>query len=241
MGKKIYWTIVGLLAVAGVVIMVQYGLAPRPIPKIKLSQFETHTVLANSLLLRLREEIKANPVIFLGVQPEMPEQLNAWKAFLSQNQEVGLKYDVVVVEQDIPNVDSINPDVKMRTKEQFSELFDGIQKHLGAGQRVAVLVPSIYSARAIYGNLVNNYTVKSGKPPLGFTMVDFPRNRESEKSMVIPCSVEGVDQSGTGPFGCMVAKTARFNYRKHFEAGKYVGLVDQVGLDDYLVFYTLEK
>ncbi len=241
MGKKIYWALVGLLAICGMAMVIYFGIQPRPIPKIKLSQFETPTVLANSLLLRLREEIQKSPVLFLGVQSERPEQIEVWKQFFIHNQEPGMKYDLIVADQFLPGIDLLEPQEKMASKELATELIAGVEAARAAGKRVAIVVPTFYSAQLIHGNLANIYKQTTGQVPMSLSLSEFPRSREQEKTMLNPCIVAGVDQTGFGPFGCMLVQTARANYRKHFQAGKYVGLVDQVGLKDFLVLYALEN
>jgi hypothetical protein len=112
---------------------------------------------------------------------------------------------------------------------------------LKEGKRVAVIVPTVYSVQSIPGNLVNNFKERTQLHPMSLSLTDFPRTREEEKFMLHPCIVEGVDQTGEGPFGCAVVQTARGNYRKRYQIGDWVGLVNQIGLNDYLVLYTQEK
>ncbi len=249
MEKRIYWVLVLLVAISGLGIMIYYGVQPKPIPKIKLSQFESPRVLANSILLRLREEVRNNSVVFLGVEPEHPEQMQVWREFLSQNQEAGSTYQIVVVDENL-NAAKLFPEATvLNTKLQLQTLADGIQKATSMGQRVAVITASLYTSQIIFGNLVHAYKEILKKKeqtanefmPLSFSIVDFPRAREQEKSMLHACIVDGVDQTGMGPFGCVIVQMSRANYRKRYNPGSGVGLVNQVGLKDYLVLYTNEK
>lgn len=221
--------------------MVYYGSRHRPVPKIRIAQIENHTVLANSILLQMREEIQKSPVLFLGVESENQVQAEFWRQFLDLNQEPGLKYDVVVADQALKFADLINPNEKTSTYEQSNLFIQGVENALAAGKRIAILVPITYSAQFVPNNLVNLYKEQTGKQPLSLSIADFPRHREEEKKMTFPCVVEGVDKSGVGPFGCLMAQSARANYRQRFEIGKYVGLVEEIGPMDYLVLYTVEK
>jgi hypothetical protein len=241
MGKRIYWVLLALVTLTGLGTMIYYGIQPRPIPKIKLSRFESPTVLANSILLRLREEIQQSPVLFLGVDVDRPEHFAIWKEFLAHNQEPGSKYDLVVMDQLIQNND-IPEAQKIPTKDDFEVFYQGVQQALASGKRIAIIVPTVYSVQMIPGNLVQNYKAKAAVPPMSLSLSDFPRHRETElKELTNRCVVEGVDQTGVGPFGCLVLQTARGNYRQHFHAGDWIGLVNQIGLKDYLVLYTQEK
>jgi len=240
MGKRIYWVLVILVALVGLTTMIHYGTQPRSVGKIKLSKFENHTVLSNALLLGLREEIKNSPVMFLGLDPDIPEHYEIWKEFLKQNREPGMAYDVVVVEQELTT--DLFPDAhRVATKSDFSDFMQGIETALGQERRVAVVLPLTYSVQMIQQNMAHIYNTKVQVPATSFSITDFPRNREQEKDMVRRCIVEGVDETGLGPFGCLVAQTSRANYRKKFESGDAVGLVHMVGPRDYLVFYTREK
>lgn len=242
MGKRIYWSIVILVALAGLTVMIYYGIQPRPVPKIKLSKFESQTVLANSLLLRLREEIKNSPVVFLGLDPDRPEHFEIWKEFLNLNQEPGMKYDSVVIERDLTT--DLFPDAqKVASKDDFPIFLEGINKAITQGHRMAVILPLTYAVQVIQQNVASNFNKAQNVlvPATSFSISDFPRTREQEKDMPFRCVVEGVDQTGTGPYGCLVAQTARANYRKRFSPGDHVGLVNQIGARDYLILYTKEK
>jgi len=240
MGKRIYWVLFGLIVLSGLVAMIYFGIQPRPVPKIKISQFENHTVLSNALLLRLREELRQNQLLFLGAEPERPEHLQIWKEFLRLNQEPGSRYDVVVIEQFF-GVQDFPEATQMATKENFDVFLEGTQRAVAEGKRVVVIVPTVYASQAVYGNLVHNYKLRTKTHPMSLSITDFPRSREAEKEMLHPCIVEGVDTSGMGPFGCLVVQTARANYRKRFPPGQTIGLVQLVGLKDYLILYTQEK
>lgn len=240
MGKRIYWALLIVIAVLGLTTVIYYGIQPRPIPKIKLSRFATYEVLADSLLLRLREEIHQSPVLFLGVEASHPEHFAVWKAFLTHDQEMGYKYDLVVMDQFLQSPEF--PDAqKVPTKEDVEAFSVGIQNALKEGKRVAVIVPTVYSVQAIPGNFAHNFKERTQIHPMSLSLTDFPRTREQEKDMIHPCVVEGVDQTGEGPFGCTVVQAARANYRKRYQMGDWVGLVNQIGMSDYLILYTQEK
>jgi hypothetical protein len=240
MGKRIYWFLLIGIALVGVTTMIYFGIQPRPIPKIKLSKFESHTVLANSLLLRLREEIKNSPVIFLGLDPDRPEHFEIWHEFLKQNHESGFSYDVVVREAGL--VTDLFPQAEMVSLvEQFSVFEQGIEKALAAGHRVAILMPTTFSVQMIQQNVASRFNAKVQPQATSFSLTDFPRSREDEQNMTHLCVVAAVDQSGLGPFGCTIVQSARANYRKRFETGEQIGFVNQIGLRDYLIFYTKEK
>jgi len=240
MTKKLYWAAVILIAIAGMTSMVYFGLKPRPVPKIKLSHFENPSVLANALLMRLREELRQSPLLFLGLDVSHPEQLETVKTLLENDQEPGIRYDLVVApDHFLPEGYLVHE--KLPPRDQVETLAQGLEKGLEAGHRIAVIVPTADAAQYVSGNLVNQLKAASKLTPMSLAMTDFPRTRQQESRMTYPCIVAGVDQSGLGPFGCLVAQTARANYRKRYPEGQFVGLVEQIGLSDYLILYTQES
>lgn len=221
--------------------MVYYANQPKPVPRVRMNQFENHAAFATAILSEFREDLKQNPVLFLGVQPESNVHAEVWKQLLIQNQEAGIKYDIVVAEQSLAFADTVAPNEKISAMDNAALFVQGVQAILASRKRVAILVPSTYSAQMIEQNLVNQYQKLSGQKVMSLSLVDFPRHREDERSAQFRCIVEAVDQSGLGPFGCTIMQAARANYRKRFEIGKQVGLVDQISLTDHLVLYSTEK
>jgi hypothetical protein len=245
MGLKIYSVILGAVVIAGFSLIIYFGLQPKPVAKINFSSFETTDILADSVLMRLRQEIMDNSILFLGVDSNYPEHLQIWQNFLGKNQDPKMKYPVVVVDKFLSNANFTEFET-LDTKESVSELLSGFQAALSKGQRVAVLVPTLYGAQIIKGNLINRILdrwkeLPSPWPqPMSISLVNFPRNREQEKDMRPRCMTNVADESGEGALGCLVVGAARNNYRKHKTPGQKVGLLQQIGLKDYLLFYTEE-
>lgn len=241
MGKRIYWVLIALVTVCGMSTLVYFAIQPRPVQKIKISQFETPTVLANSVLLRLREEIMHSRLLLLGVDTNsMDESLQIWKLFLDHNVDPQMRYDIVVMDQFLNDIGGIKDIQKIDTKDEIDRLIQGIQPLLEQGKRVVLIVPTIYAVQMIPGNVANKLKLKF-PDMMSISMTDFPRSRAQEKQASHPCIVSGVDVSGVGPFGCLVMQTARGNYLKKFKPGDKIGLVNQIGLNDYLVLYTTES
>jgi hypothetical protein len=245
MRLKFYSVILGIVVIAGFSLIIYYGMQPRPVRKINLSTFESTEVLADAVLMRLREEIMKSPVLFLGIQPENKEHLQIWQKFMEKNQDPKMKYSVVVIDKFLSADGLENPEI-IDTKEQVQALLSGFQTALSRGQRVVVVVPNLFGAQVIKGNVVNQ--IKDGwsklaspwPEPMSISLSDFPRKREQEKDMKPQCMTNVADETGEGALGCLVVGAARNNYRKKRTPGQKVGLLQQVGLKDYLLLYTQE-
>ncbi len=240
MRKRIYLILLGIVSLFGIGAMVYFGIQPRPVLKIKLSKFDSSMVLANSVLLRLRQEIRQSPVLILGVQPNKPDQIKVWRDFLNNDVEAGSKYDVIYKDSSV--VTDLFPEAKsLDFKEEFQTLLSEIQNGVFENKRIALLAPTTYASQTIPQSMGYFINQNLQKKALSFSLVDFPRSREEEKVYEFPCVVEGVDQSGLGPFGCLLLQSARAQYRKRFQPGESIGFLNQIGMFDYIVFYTREK
>lgn len=240
MGKSIYWLALASVTVLGVWVMIYYGGQPRPVTKIPLGIYENPGVLAENLVQHLKNDVQKNPLIFLGVEADRPEHFTIWKEFLARLQEPGLRYDLVVMDQFLESSEFPNAH-RIATKEGFNEFVQGVQAALSEGKRVAVLVPTIYAVQMIPENLAQNFMTDTQRSVFSLSLTDFPRSREQEKKLRYPCSVEGVDRTGLGPFGCLVLQAARGNYKTLFQQGQQIGMVQEIGLHDWIVLLSVEK
>lgn len=240
MKNTLYWVGAGIVLVAGIAMTIYYGVQPRPVQKITLSEFQSPNVVANSILLRLREEIQQAPILLLGFEPSEPQQVEVWKQFLINNQEKGMKFDRIVVDQFLKIQTEFPGSDQTDTQENIDQLIQVLTDLQAKGQRVAVIMPTVYTSQLIDGNVADKLKKQGHLKITSMSITDFPRSREAEKIMHFPCSVEDVDQSGLGKLGCFVAQEARTNYRKKMTHDSLVGLVDQVGMSDYLVLLTKE-
>lgn len=240
MKTKALYILFGFLLLSGMGASIYFGLAPKPIPKIKFSLFEEPIKLAQAIELRLQEEIKKSPVLAFGYQPEKPAQLEILRQFLKINSESGLKYDVIVTDAGLGDLGAgFEGAEKIPMKEQLDDLSRGIQTALQSNHRVMMIMPSSFSSQLIPQNVVGLLKHKLQIPITSFSIVELLRTRESEKSVSIPCFVSdtGQDVLGAGPLGCAILQQSRLTYRKKGEVGKKAGLMDQRGLTDYLIFF----
>lgn len=243
MGKRIYLILLGIISIVGIGFMIYFGIQPRPVQKIKLSKFESPTVFANSVLLRLRQELRISPMAVLGVQTNLvlqAEQLQLWREFLSRNTEEGTRFDKVYIDSSLET--SLFPEAeKVNFQDEFAQRLTEFAQLESEKQRVVLIVPTTYSTQMVPNSLAHYLNLNLPQKSLSLSMVDFPRSRELEKDFEFQCVVEGVDQTGVGPFGCLLLQSARAQYRRRFQPGEKIGFMNQIGLLDYIVFYTTEK
>lgn len=242
--KKIYAVFIGLFSLIALVWVLQLSLKGKPIAKIKISEFQRPKDLSEAILMRLRQEIKDHRIVLLGVDPEEPLHLEIWKEFLLQIKEPGWKFDEIYIEKNLPrlNANDFKPltdkfiDIKLE-EPSLKKQFENESKK---NKRIALIVPHIYSSQLIKENTVQRLKVHPEDPQiLSLTVVPLAETVEEEVAKRVPCVGEGADYSGESPLGCMIQNKARFwmlkKRVKNPEA--HWGIVEQVGLNDYLVFF----
>ena len=234
--KYLYW--LGVLAVIflGVWLASSISVHPQTQTKIKFSQVHLPEDFGKRVFETLRSEIKASPVILLGVTPNKIEDMELWRGFLETNQEAGSKYDVLVVEPMLPFVELFESNMRMDIKGDMLRFVEGVRKARSEGLRVAVIVPNIYSSQQLPRNPASRLINEFQLDVLSLSVSKFPMTKEQESHFEPPCIVEeGKDFAGTGPLGCLVQSLARRTYRERVEPGQFSAQLEQVSPKDFLI------
>ncbi len=243
--KKIYAIIIGILSLVALVWVIQLSLEGKPVVKIKLSEFQSTKELSQSILMRLRQEIKDHSILFLGVDPEEPLHLEVWRELLMMDQEPGWKIDEIFVEKGLilPKPLGLGENI-IDVKEFESHFKTTWFSESYKNKRVAVIVPNIYSSQLIKDNPAQRLKSNPNESRiLSLSLVPLSDNTESPEVNRIPCAADGADYTGQSPLGCMIRKKAMFWKRKFApkKNGSYLGIVEQVGLHDYLIYFRSHK
>ncbi len=239
--KQLYWIFLGILVVVGITLSVYFGIAPRPVPKIKPSQVETPERLGEAVSQRLWGELKDSPLIFLGVDPEKPDDMKVWKGFL-ESLSAELQYLNIIVDPHLPHKQLIPQKagislIEIDMNQDYTNFVESLKTAMEQNWRVAVIVPTIYASQAIPENPINRLKREMANPSImmSLSVVEPTLKRDEEAKSLYPCVTGSGDVRGLGSFGCMIQGKSRGLYRKELESGKYLGLMDQIGATDYLV------
>lgn len=235
--KHLYWAFLIILIVLGLGVSIYFGLSPKPVPKIKPSQVETPERFGEAISQRLWAEIKDAQLIVLGVEPESFEDMKIWKGFLDSLSAAPLKYATIIMEPRLIHRGLIPHSDEIDINQDFARFVEGLKVALGFNQRIAVIVPTIYASQAIPANPINRLKAEIKMPFVSISIVQPTLTRDEENKSTFPCVTGSGDTRGLGSFGCLVQGKSRSLYRKKFESGKYLGLMDQIGSTDYLVLF----
>jgi hypothetical protein len=239
MKNSLYW--IGVVVVIGGCIWLTTLVDPQPTTKsvVPFAQYETPEDFGKSIFNSLQAEVKAAPVILLGVTPNQIEDLEVWRGFMEANQAPGSKYEVIAVEPLLPYVELFQSNLRFNIRDQLELFVEGVRKARAEGLRVAVLVPNFYSSRLLTGNPAYRLEKEFKIPVLSLSITKFHLTKAQEESFEPICVLEeGKDPSGTGPLGCMIRKIAKKTYGKKFEDNKSSGLAEKLSDGDYLVLFN---
>lgn len=232
----LYWITAICVVALGVYFSMNFAIQPRAIPKIKFSQVDTPEVLGKGVFERLRLEIQQADVVLLGVTPNQIEDMELWRGFIDANNQPGSKYDIIVGDPKLPYLELFPEVVHMDIQEEMPRFVEGVKHARANGQRMAVIVPTLYSSKLIRGNPANRLKSNFAIETTSFSAVKFPSTREHEAAFTPKCEMEsGKDLAGTGSLGCLLLEIARKTYRKTLEPGRYSGMMEMTGTNDYLV------
>ncbi len=255
--KNKFFIFVVLIFGAGLIALFKFGIRPKPVPKINLSGFASATDYTKAIELRLNLELNKTKVLVLGIAPNNPDH----ELLAKQSLPILIKafgFNVIYNEQGvIPNWD-LNQELKnmsdsnsnsplpeiqihnIRFYESLESNLESIKSDFQQGKKVLILTANLFSTTKIQKSIPNLLIEKSVTDITSFFTSTFPKKRDEEKDIPLQCQVEGVDQTGLGALSCLILQRARSIYRKQLDpssTGDYLGIVDQVGLQDYVLMF----
>lgn len=239
------------LTVSGIVAVITFGLNPKAIPKINFSQFSSPQVVANSIVMSIPKEIEESPVVFWGADPAQPFFSEVLQRFLILAQSLPTKFDSIVIDESFGQLSlpAEIPVEQFTLQNQHDRFLAGLQNVLDKKVHLLVIVPTVEASLKISGSMINAakakmvslQTPETAKVPVGLVFSEFPRTREQESNMKIPCNTGEADRAQVASLGCVILQSSRAYYRKHLAKGQWVGSLQQIGADDFLFMLTGEN
>ncbi|PWU21731.1 MAG: hypothetical protein C5B49_02145 [Bdellovibrio sp.] len=251
--KNLFWLLSFGFVAAILVWILAFNIQPRTINKIKLSPFATPLVAANSIQLRLQEELRQSPVWLWGLLPEEEFEVKVLFEFLTRpagnippfdelwlDEELQLKGLVSSVSngKSAPQV----PQVRiLHLRDSIQQLAQELaQKLAQKPRRVLIVTATPFAATFLNGSPA---WVLAQEKDLNFKsllLANFPRRRGDEEKIELPCRLPPRDETGTGELGCRIQQKARSLYRHRMTSGDIVGVMDQISSRDFLFLLTKE-
>lgn len=236
--KYVYGVFIGVVSVISLVWVIHLGIEGKPVAKIKLSEFATSQDLAKSIAMRLRQELKDHPIVFLGVDPAEPEHIEIWQKFLEITNEPGWKFDEVLIEKGLELKAPLGlGEQSIDVKEYEGELKAKWNSNDYRDKRVAIIVPHVFASQLIKDNPVQRLKLNPNEGRiLSISIVPLGQSPQEEAINRLACVADGADYTGVSPLGCVIRKKSMF-WSKPLKTGVRLGIVEQFGLHDFILFY----
>ena len=162
--KHLYWIGVAVVLGLGIFIARSIRVSPQTITLIPFTQVATPEEMGQMVFASLQGEVKQAPLLMLGVTPNAIEDLELWQGFLAAAENSGLKYEMIVVEPQLPFVEIFHTAIHMDIKSEMRRFSEGLTQAKQKGTRVAVIVPSIYASQLLTKNPVDRLQKEFGQP-----------------------------------------------------------------------------
>lgn len=231
---KLYWTLVVFVVVTGLGVVIFFGLQGKTVPKIKWSHFADAQEVADSVQLRLSQELKSYDIVFLGPHPEKP--LHMQSALKIMEWLKSSQPSVVIVDPALLDKNQIPYDVSLSLMSDRERFFEGISK-MDKSHKVIVLAPNLYVTHILsqspirqMENQLKNYKYVS------LTFMNFPANRDAEKEFEFPCNTTDESAVGLSELGCFLRLQSRQFYGKKPIENKTPGFLNQVRTPEFMFF-----
>lgn len=235
--------LMAVVVLLGLIAVMYYGVQPRAIAKIKISEFTNLEEASNAIQLRLRQELQMNSVLLIGVESGKTELENlAQTLLLRQMSDPIFNRQTLFIDQDLeqlmPSLSGLVGE-RLSVQKDKDRLLSALRTANEKKLNVAVVLPAEFAAGMLKDSAAE-FLHKNEIKFLSLIFMSLSRNREQEQQTTIPCRVADHDLEGTGSLGCEAIQLARMNYRKKMHAGQWVGLLSQVSATDYLFLINRE-
>ena len=233
--KYLYWISAAAVVAIGLYIATSVRFEVPTSTRILFQQYESPDALAMVLQQNFQTELQAHAVVFLGVTPEKPEDIELWQAFLNQLKGTPNEFQVVVAEKKLPYVENIPGAVAIDVTTERQRFVEGIELARQQNLRTAVILPYHYSSQMIAGNPVNVLKTQ-GWDILSLTALKFPVTRQQESTFQPACLLEErQDPAKTGTLGCTVIRFSQKTYQEKFLDNQYSSFTEQISPTDFLI------
>lgn len=231
---KLYWTVVVLTVVTGLGIAITFGLQGKTVPKIKWSHFADAQEVAQSVELRLSQELRSYDMVFIGPHPANPLHVESSAKILQWLKSQGPS--LVVADPNLLEKMNIEHDISLNLMQESDRFLEGMQK-VPPGTRVIVWAPNIYVTHLVSSSPINKMQDQlKNMHYIVLSFMTFPESKEAEKDFEIPCATGETDASGFAELGCFIREQSRANYRKEKIENKSPGYLNQVRTHEFMFF-----
>lgn len=265
--KKLFWSLALVAVFGGVYWFAPKEFLPQAEVLVPLRTMATSEEMLESLESALKNDLQKTPVLIWGQWPDDNLATEALKTWLGRQAAVTTQ-DPAADQQQSMDPSPTNTQTssssapQLWVDEQFQNIYQGrpvflrgheqtlrqeVQSLVQQGQRLVIVTSPIFAASLLVGTpvaaLAEHKPEEKNHIAISFLSIintDFPRRREQEELVKLPCALPHVDKMGTGILGCRILQSGRQNYRRSFPPGTGLGMIERLNAHDVLFLRAAE-
>lgn len=232
------WIIVAILVSTGVYFTIRYGLRPKPIPVMNPTSFERLDQIGIVTYKRLRQNIRSERVVVLGLSAEVAKSSEVWMGLLEAAAAEKERVVVFPVSGQIqvpavPNVEVI------RYSEEAHKSGDLVQlahNRMKGGQLVVVIGPTEEVSHLVKNSVTQQLERVVGHPVLSISTLRFAVSEEASTELEPHCLEPTAEKDVVRRLSCAASRVSRKYMKKKLAPDKIWAVTERHGLKEYLVF-----
>ena len=243
MKKVLYFVCVLGILTAGVVTVLKFGLKPGGKGVMKPSFFEQPEEIGAVTFRRFYAPIEERKMVFFGVAPQPDWHPKIVEGFLKAAAAEKQPFEVLVTDDTVPelNLAGLPPMEKLVVRLNTSDQTEvtNVLKHLvNAKKKTLIYTVSVFSSHILDGNPINRLEKTAGMRFFSISTGPLALRPNQEHLVDPPCLGSERDVSGQAALGCTILRSGRKYYRKQVPQEKFVAIISEQGIADYLVLVS---
>jgi hypothetical protein len=206
-----------LILTVGMLFVLKFGYTPVPPMVMTPSFFDQPTEIGAAVFRRFYAEIGERKIVVLGTPIEPAYHRDIVAGFLVAAKHDGAPFDVVIAEQQMPEIQKPEGLVEKRVPTNSptqSELVDAIHDVQAKGQRALIYMPSVFSTHVLKGNSIDRLEKILGTKLLAITTGPLALANDQEYLVDPACVGTERDNMGVSDLGCAILKAGRSFYKE---------------------------
>lgn len=225
-------SLASVILLAGLVFSIKFGVAPKPIPLIKATEFENPKEIGVLVYRRLLQDIREQPIVIVGSLTSIPFYKEIWDGFLLVAQQDHRPFDKIYLSQGIAE--------PIRLKGMQIELWEGEgEQTLPHDKKIIIHGPVNWSSHFYDHSLVKRLEAERKRPILTITLNKFVVSREQLEMLQPPCPDDEDPDAPidfTEQLNCAAERISKDHFRKKLDPDKSWMALYRFGLKDYILF-----
>lgn len=239
MKKRWLWLFLSLLISTGVYFTIRYGLRPKPIPVMKVTEFSSAPEIGAVIYRRLRQEIRGERVLFLGSTSELQNYADVWTGLLKTALGDGVQVSVLFQREGLMAPEGGSFEVVGFDEKHIhsGELIAQVKTRMAAGRLVVVHAATSEVTHLSKDSLTRDLDAISHRPALAISTLSLSLRPEEIEHLQAQCLSAASD--GSIHLECAEARVSKMLLKKKPATGaaeKFWAVMERHGLKEYLVF-----